>query len=1297
MATDSNTRSAFPAGYHAIEGSERRPSETARKIGPADANEIFSVSVVLRRRPGGPPVPDHDYFLKTAPRQRQRMPNEEFAKLYGASPEDIAKVKAFAQSHHLTVVSTNAARRVVKLRGSVAQMSAAFVVELGHYEHEVQRGRRRTLQTEAYRGRDGFVHVPNALKGIVVGVFGLDNRRVGGRNGSPEPPNTTTLAVPTVSALYNYPTNSAAGQTIGIVSLDGYDIGDITAYFAGLPAGYTAPTVTDIGIDGATNTGFDPYGETTQDISISAAFAPGAAINVYFCDGSQQGWVDLLGRVAHPDATDMPASVLSSSFFIADGDDGLSGVTITMVNAVSAAFLDCAIQGVTVCMACGDRGTDSNVRDGNAHVQYPASDPWVLSIGGTTIGNVSGSSFEEYVWNDTGADPTNDNWGTTGGGVSQFFPAPDYQSGVTIPASISQPGFLGRGVPDVAGNANIASGYDIILYGSPGVGSGTSASAPQWAGLIAVINAALGVDVGFVNPAIYALGSGVFRDIVPGAGPADNSNSGVAGYPAGPGWDACTGWGSPNGQALLDGLRTLYTRNLYFVVDKSTFGVDEVGDVIAHAGGVYSSAFWLVLEGVSVDALGDTVPDLSGAFAGLNGITVFLDSTPSYENAGELYTPQRIRFSGNIIFTNAALMNDFPAAGGAPNNEPLIATLTVGTTVLVAETVFELVSGADPYFTNIDPSSHQYFYLSQDLRVFTAAAGDAPLPGTPAFTSDPYASIQSLLHFMNHNATYTTPGAADHLNTLPGQSGYETGDSSVTPLNGSGLQNFGFAIARVRLQGPAGSKAQKVRVFFRLFVAQSCDTDFDPNGSYKRQTGMGAETGLPVFPLPSGDLSDPGGNSLKTIPFFATDAIGSHDYDGMVMDANVRDITIPPGKDRLWAYFGCYLDVYDASNQSLFPGTHHCIVAEIAYDETPIQNSNGVTLSPENTDKLAQRNLQITSSGNPGYPDTHRIPQTFDTRASAAPSGSGQLLDYPDELMIDWGNVPAGSTAHIYWPQVDAHAVLKLAASLYGTHRLRAADPHTIACRTTKGVSYIPIPYGTKKNFAGLFTIDLPNKIHAGQEFNVRVRRITSRRAHRGKGGGVGVEQPDGPPPVAVAAQQTAPGKRLLNWRYVTGTFQVKIPVGDDKLLLQSEESTLAILKWRLQQFSSSYRWRPVVQRYIEYLSRRVRGFGGDPETIKPSPWGIAPGRDTGPGRGEVSATGKVAGLVYDRFGDFEGFTLETEHGETRSYRAREAAFEELAREAWFERIVITVLSGRHEPHHPVSIVFRRAPWHCAE
>jgi kumamolisin len=540
----------LPADYVALEGSRRRPSPGAVVTGPADPGKSFTVSIVLRRRPDGPPVPDFSYYTSTPRAQRRRLSGEDFAARYGAADDDIAKVVAFVTSHGLRVAAIDAAARTVKASGTVAQMSEAFGVTLQTYEHEVTPRAGQEPVRESYRGRDGVISAPRDLAPIIVGVFGLDDRRVTKRNNG-DPPHTRPIPVAAIPKLYNFPANSAVGQTIAIFSEGGYAESDISATFGGHP-----PTVASIAVD-ASNDGtadFETTFETTQDICIAAIGAPGANVAVYFTAYSQAGWVDLLNRVIHPPAGDPTCQVLSSSFYVTNGDDpptlASDEVSSSWLTAVNLAFQDAAIQHVTVCIASGDTGAQSTMRDGRAHVQYPASDPWVLSVGGTSIGNVSGASFTEYAWND--------DKGASGGGVSYFFARPSYQDAAGVPASVNPDHHVGRGVPDVAANASPHSGYSgIYVKGSPQVGNGTSASSPLWAGLIAVINAALGEPVGFLNPQLYELGSSVCRDIVSPPGPGNNSFAGTTGYPVGTGWDACTGWGSPNGVTLLAALQRL--------------------------------------------------------------------------------------------------------------------------------------------------------------------------------------------------------------------------------------------------------------------------------------------------------------------------------------------------------------------------------------------------------------------------------------------------------------------------------------------------------------------------------------------------------------------------------------------------------------------------------------------------------------------------------------------------------------------------------------------------------------------
>ena len=306
---------------------------------------------------------------------------------------------------------------------------------------------------------------------------------------------------------------------------------------------------------------------------------------------------------------------------------------------------------------------------------------------------------------------------------------------------------------------------------------------------------------------------------------------------------------------------------------------------------------------------------------------------------------------------------------------------------------------------------------------------------------------------------------------------------------------------------------------------------------------------------------------------------------------------------------------------------------------------------------------------------------------------SGDLLDYPDELMIEWGNVPVGSTAHIYWPQVNAKDVLSLAKRLYSTHQLSATDANTVQCKVPPGFTFVPIPAGTGENYAGLFTIDLPPSVVTGQEFTIVLRRIATRR---------GREEP--PPPriggVGASATATGRGRHMANWRYVVGTFAVRIPVTTGKVMRPLEENTLAIMKWRLAQWSPTDRWYPILLRYVDYISRRVDGLGGNSSAIQPSPLGTY-GSQKGGNRGEKCGkqhqhTGKVSGLIFDSFGDFEGFTLDTEEGE-HQYLSREKEMEELAERAWRDRLRITVRTRCGEPCRPQSIILHPPPvpfWH---
>jgi hypothetical protein len=760
---------------------------------------------------------------------------------------------------------------------------------------------------------------------------------------------------------------------------------------------------------------------------------------------------------------------------------------------------------------------------------------------------------------------------------------------------------------------------------------------------------------------------------------------------------------------------------LSFWMDKNTFGHDEVQDALSspRSRGSFPKSFWLVLEGFNKQVLGGTTPAAPfGPALAFPGISFPVDSLGTeYQRPGNQLVPQRVRFPYDVDFSQPSLLG-FPPVGSERELE-LDGVIAVAGRRFSARTDLEFVAGADPYFTNIDPAAENVFYPSQDLRVFTATPGLDPHPvvGGPALSDSfagAYAYVQQLITWLNQN--FGDPAGADPFvdapRVLPAQA---SGDSSVTPSvrrDGAVFRNYNFAIARVRLRGPSGSQAKNVRVFFRLWSTQSADTDFQPGSTYPSHLD-GA--GQPDWPLVPPDA--------HTIPFFATgNNPGLSDPSNPeygVGGVNNRDVVVTSGDSR-WAYFGCFLNVYDPANlvngrpvQSLLAGDHHCLVAQIAYDAAPIINANGITASPENSDKLAQRNLQITHSGNPGWPATHRVPQTFDLRPSPAAAGSAGLLGYPDELMIDWGKTPKGTVAQVYWPQAKAADIVRAASALYGTHPLAVADPETVRCEVDGGITYVPIPAGTPDNLAGLLTVDLPSTVVYGQQFDIVVRRVSTRvfeappvilarpaaqppgattveaRAERTASGPSHVIDLVPPPDIP----ETPPNTQAPTWRYVVGTFQITVPVTEERQMLPAEEDALAIFKWRLQALPASSRWHKVLDRYVGYLSDKVDALGGHADQIPPSLEGRPKERRPERRRPEDRVhTGKVIEVCYDRFGDFEGFTLRLENGGERFFKGREHAVEDLVRTAWLDRLVVSVYVDRDSDDWPETIILRRAP-----
>jgi len=520
-----------------LPGSERSARPGSRVVGAPDPNQQIKISVRVRPRQSLQNLAAASELNATLPHLRKYMSREQFAANYGANPEDLAKVEAFGHQHNLTVIETSQARRTVVLSGTVAALSAAFGVYLANYEHP----------DGAFRGRTGPIYIPEDLAGIVQGVFGFDNRRQARphfrKHKKPptpaQPPAYTPLQV---AQLYGFPAGlDGTGECIGILEFGGgYTASDLNTYFQGL--GIAAPSVTAVSVDGVTNQpapGTDsPDTEVMLDIEVSGAVAPGANIVVYFSDFTEQGWVDAVTTAVH-DTVHKP-SVLSISWGFAEGQQIWSAAAI---QAVNEAFQAAAAMGVTVCCAAGDDGSRDQVDDGLAHCDFPASSAFVLACGGTTLNSSGANITSETVWND------GPSGGATGGGISDSIDLPTWQANANVPPSVNPGGRIGRGVPDVAGNADPETGYQILADGQQGVVGGTSAVAPLWAGLIARLNQKLGTPVGFLNPLLYAqlVTAKALNDITVG----NNDITGkIGGYSASPGWDACSGYGSPIGTAI---------------------------------------------------------------------------------------------------------------------------------------------------------------------------------------------------------------------------------------------------------------------------------------------------------------------------------------------------------------------------------------------------------------------------------------------------------------------------------------------------------------------------------------------------------------------------------------------------------------------------------------------------------------------------------------------------------------------------------------------------------------------------
>jgi hypothetical protein len=718
-----------------------------------------------------------------------------------------------------------------------------------------------------------------------------------------------------------------------------------------------------------------------------------------------------------------------------------------------------------------------------------------------------------------------------------------------------------------------------------------------------------------------------------------------------------------------------FGKTFAFITDRSTFGKDEIDAMLLQSSpAVISKAFYVVADGFWPDKLGITASTLGnsptvkptiGINPSVSGMSITVTSLEA-EDTTLPVSPQRFTWVCQISFANSG---GFPAGAGATQTINLTATLGG----LSASAQIILIREPNPY--EIDgPTS----WLSTDVRVFQLRAGDSRFG--VSMVTDANAYIKQVI--ANLNSGSTGGDTFDNISTDEQASQLELSQK----VGGTNVYNF--AVAKVRYRGT--TDISNVRVFFRLFPASTTSTAFDIATTYRRATTGGKTIAL---------LGLSGSGDLLTIPCFAEGRINSAsaDLSTQADPANMRTIVHAAGEAA--AYFGCWLDINQTTAQfptnpspangpwssgrktiqELIRNAHQCLVAEIAFDPIP------AGISPAASDKLAQRNLAVVESANPGLASSRTILSTFELHPARGPHPPDPA---PDELLIEWGNTPRDAVATIYIPEIGAGQIIALAASRYVGNRLTQVDTQTIQM-PVGGISYVPLPPGASFGLTGLLSIELPPTVIKGEVYKIVVRQITDTFGRR--------PAPAPDPGVIRAIAATAPPGTtdLIRWRRVVGTYQLTIPVRTKEVMVDRETRLLSVLRWILQSVPTGNRWHPVFSRYVGLIGDRVGALGGDPDKVRPSPdgSGAEPGGATGhePPDRTQRYEGKVTGLIYDCFGDFEGFLLNTCCTEI-AFHSREHRIEALARLAWRERIAIVVVAGCGDPHHPVSIILRHAP-----
>lgn len=700
----------------------------------------------------------------------------------------------------------------------------------------------------------------------------------------------------------------------------------------------------------------------------------------------------------------------------------------------------------------------------------------------------------------------------------------------------------------------------------------------------------------------------------------------------------------------------------YIVTDRDTFSSFELESALS-----YPQAFYVIYDGFTPNELGGAIPNISFHDSTISGSIIAsitaINSGASFENAAALDMPQRISFTFEINFSNNSA---FSFAGEMRN---LVVKAVLGSQTSAA--AIHLINQPNPYMIDVQPGGSNPSWLSTDVRVFQLRPG-MHLPGSSTNFANPADRNEALQYMQN------LLGELRGLGNGPSPFDFISQDEQASQLELSrtvgGVRVFNFAVAKVRYRANT-TDATDVRVFFRGFNMMVSALDYtNPNaadGNYRRS----ASGNIPLL----GKI----GSDIASIPYFAHERIDSaaDDMNNQLDNTNIYTINHVANQEAA-AYFGCWLDFnqtepqfplnpsgdghFTSARQSILQlvrGIHQCLVAEVRF-QPGLTDPISIGATPGSSNRIAQRNLAIVESDNPGTADAHVVQHTLSVKPSNVAQGktiaatTRQPQAY-DELVIKWNLLPRNTKATLFFPEWNVDEVLQLASTLRQRPQLlKKVDAHTIECTVTD-VSYIPVPSSHIKPYAGLITLELPQTVKDGQVFNIDVQQHSGIIKEIKEEGSAGKKE-----------------KKLQHYfasaRKVLGTCRITVAVKIGDGLLHKAVRNLAVLRYIANSIPVTDRWYLVFARYIKQVAAKVDALGYDSNLVTASPDdpGLVIGKE--PMKGQCYA-GKVRQIIYNRFGDFTGFTLET-CSENHLFESCERGVERIALDACRDGLTLQVI-----------------------